>query len=224
MSLVKLIGAICAVVLIVRWQSAAPSAVATMAPKLLVREEPGRIVLAWNGPIAKPMRDDMAAAFDRFKGDPRRLIVSFNSPGGSVAEGRAVMAAILEVRHARRIDTQVEKGGVCASMCVPIYLAGAERQADPAAHFMFHQASLDLSALKDAGKIDDPALKAFGGLLANAATDVLFADDMGQQRVNTKWLAEMRIRIADHEVWLSGQQLVDEGSGVVDALMKVATN
>ena len=43
----------------------------------------------------------------------------------------------------RGIDTLVQKAGVCASMCVPIYLSATQRMADPEARFMFHEASLN---------------------------------------------------------------------------------
>ena len=41
----------------------------------------------------------------------------------------------------------------------------------------------------------------------------------GTQRVNSRWLTRMRTKITGHDIWLTGQQLVDEGSGVVDALV-----
>jgi ATP-dependent protease ClpP protease subunit len=90
------------------------------------------------------MSERIAAAFDRYKADRRRLILILNSPGGSIEQGRKVVAAIRA--RDRAIDALVQKAGVCASMCVPIFLAGAERMADPEAYFMFHQASLNNSA------------------------------------------------------------------------------
>ena len=81
---------------------------------------------------------------DRYKADRRRLVLILNSPGGSIEHGRKVVAAIRA--RDRAIDTLVQKAGVCASMCVPIFLAGTKRMADPEAYFMFHQASLNSSA------------------------------------------------------------------------------
>ena len=107
---------------------------------LSVSEEPDRIVLGWSGPVQEPMSERVAAAFDRYKADRRRLVLILNSPGGSIEHGRKVVAAIRA--RDRAIDTLVQKAGVCASMCVPIFLAGARRIADPEAYFMFHQASL----------------------------------------------------------------------------------
>jgi hypothetical protein len=45
------------------------------------------------------------------------------------------------------------------------------------------------------------------------ATDDLFRNDIGIRGVNAVWLARMRAKISGRDVWMSGQQLVDEGSG-----------
>ncbi|WIW48252.1 ATP-dependent Clp protease proteolytic subunit [Bradyrhizobium sp. 62B] len=111
---------------------------------LSISEEPDRILLGWSGPVQEPMSERVGAALDQFKSDQRRLVLVLNSPGGSIEHGRKVVAAI-RARN-RAMDTFVQKAGVCASMCVPIFLAGTKRVADPDAYFMFHEASLTGSA------------------------------------------------------------------------------
>jgi ATP-dependent protease ClpP protease subunit len=192
---------------------------------LSVSEEPDRIVLGWSGPVQEPMSERVAAALDRYKADRRRLVLILNSPGGSIEHGRKVVAAI----HARdrAIDTLVQKAGVCASMCVPIFLAGTQRMADPEAHFMFHQVSLNISAgenrkrpeLSEAEKV--VFSQAFKTIEAQA-TDEFFRDDIGIRGVNVVWLARMREKISGRDVWMSGQQLMDERSGIVDRLIRTA--
>jgi ATP-dependent protease ClpP protease subunit len=190
-------------------------------PKFAVREEPSRIVLTWSGPVAEPMRDDVIAAFDRFKADRRRIVIALNSPGGSVTYGRTVAAAIHNASRVHLIDTLVEQGGVCASMCVPIYLAGAERLAHPAARFMFHMASLDPTGPATAPR-DEVAVSKYRKVIENLATDDLYENDMGTRGVNRAWLTRMRTRIDGRDVWVTGQQLVDEGSGIVGKLVSTA--
>jgi len=200
-----------------------PSGSADVASRqtLSVREEPDRIVLGWSGPVQEPMRERLAAALDRYKADPRRLVLVLNSPGGSVEHGRTVVAAI----RGRAIDTLVEKAGVCASMCVPIFLAGRAREADPEAYFMFHQVSLDRSArenlqpreFSDSERAD---LSQVVKILESAVTDDFYQNDFDIRGVKPAWLALMRKRIAGRDVWMSGQQLVDEGSGIVDRLVR----
>ncbi|KAH2823330.1 hypothetical protein KXV85_001722, partial [Aspergillus fumigatus] len=144
-SFLKVVG-ILGGILLFWWYCQWPSGSGDVASRqaLSVKEEKGRIVLGWSGPVQEPMSERVAAALDRYKDDQRRLVLVLNSLGGSIEHGRKGVAAI----HARNrpIDTLVEKDGVCASMCVPIFLAGAERMADPDALFMFHQACLNHGA------------------------------------------------------------------------------
>ena len=107
-------------------------------------------------------------------------------------------------------------------MCVPIYLLGAERLADPAAQFMFHEVSLNVPDGADKEPLQSLLKLIDRKTLVTVATDRFYSDDIGGQRVNAQWLAAMRKEVASREVWVSGQHLVDEGSGVVDALTRTA--
>jgi ATP-dependent protease ClpP protease subunit len=189
---------------------------------LSVSEEPGRIVLGWSGPVQEPMSERVAAALDRFKSDQRRLVLILNSPGGSIEHGRRVVATIRN--RGRAIDTFVQKAGVCASMCVPIFLAGARRTADPEAYFMFHQASLNSSARdnvkrQEFSEGERVLVSETVRAIEAQATDDLFRNDIGIRGVNAVWLARMRTKISNRDIWMSAQQLVDEGSGIVDSLI-----
>jgi ATP-dependent protease ClpP protease subunit len=189
---------------------------------LSINEEPDRIVLGWSGPVQEPMSERVTAAFDRYKADPRRLVLILNSPGGSIEHGRKVVAAI-RARN-RAIDTLVQKAGVCASMCVSIFLAGSKRVADPDAFFMFHQASLNSNARenmkrREFGDLENALFSQAVKTIETQATDEFFRNDIGIRGVNGVWLAGMRKKISDRDIWMSGQQLVDEGSGIVDRLV-----
>lgn len=190
---------------------------------LSISEEPDRIVLGWSGPVQEPMSERVAAAFDRYKADPRRLVLILNSPGGSVEHGRKVVAVIRARDH--EIDTLVQKAGVCASMCVPIFLAGTRRIADPEAYFMFHQVSLSSNARdntkrQELSDSEKALLSQTVKTIEAHVTDEFFRSDIGIRGVNVKWLASTRKKISDRDVWMSGQQLVDEGSGIVDSLIR----
>ena len=188
---------------------------------LSISEEPDRILLGWSGPVQEPMSERVGAALDQFKSDQRRLVLVLNSPGGSIEHGRKVVAAI-RARN-RAMDTFVQKAGVCASMCVPIFLAGTKRVADPDAYFMFHEASLtgsarDMMKRQELGEANRAVVAEVVKTVKTQATDDLFHKDMGIRRVNTAWLAGLRKKIPGRDIWMSAQQLVDEGSGVVDSL------
>ena len=220
-------GAICLSLLAVWGICQMPSGAGDVAARqtLSIKEAPDRVVLGWSGPVQAPMSERLAAALARYRADPRRLVLVLNSPGGSVEHGRQVVAAI--GGGGRAIDTLVEKAGVCASMCVPIFLAGTQRMADPEALFMFHQVSLGGRATET---VTRPELSASEkAVLVHAvktvetqATDAFFRHDIGLRGVSTAWLAMMRAKITGRDVWMSGQQLVDEGSGIVDRLVPTA--
>ena len=55
-------------------------------------------------------------------------------------------------------------------------------------------------------------------------TDELFRNDIGIRGVNKAWLAMMRKKIPGRDVWMSGQQLVDERSGIVDSLIRTSAH
>jgi ATP-dependent protease ClpP protease subunit len=223
MSWLKILGGCCCILLF--WAIfQLPSGSGDVASRqiLSISEEPDRIVLGWSGPVQEPMSERVAAAFDRYKADRRRLVLILNSPGGSIEHGRKVVAAIRA--RDRAIDTLVQKAGVCASMCVPIFLAGTKRMADPEAYFMFHQVSLS-SARENTKRqeISESEKALFSQAVKTIeaqVTDEFFRTDIGIRGVSVGWLARMREKISGRDIWMSGQQLVDEGSGIVDSLIR----
>jgi ATP-dependent protease ClpP protease subunit len=233
--LLKVIGWICGILLFWGYFQL-PSGSGNVAARqtLSIKEEPDRVVLGWSGPVQEPMSERVAAALDRYKADRRRLVLILNSPGGSIEHGRRVVAAIHS--RDRALDTFVQKAGVCASMCVPIFLAGTERMADPEALFMFHETSLTSSAretMKESVRenvrennkrqqipaSEEAAFSETVNAIEAQVTDELFRNDIGIRGVNKAWLAMMRKKIPGRDVWVSGQQLVDERSGIVDRLV-----
>ena len=226
MSRLTTLGVVCGVLALwATFQSPSNSRDVATRQTLSVSEQPDRIVLGWSGPVQEPMSENIAAAFDRYKADRRRLVLILNSPGGSIEHGRKVVAAIRARDGA--IDTFVQKAGVCASMCVPIFLAGRERVADPEAYFMFHQVSLSFGG-KDNTKrpaFSETEKALYSDIVKSVetrATDEFFRSDIGIRGVSAAWLARMREKIAGRDIWMSGQQLVDERSGIVDRLVRTA--
>ena len=224
MSLLKIVGGVGGVLLL-WWTFQLPSGSQDVASRqtLSVKEEADRIVLGWSGPVQEPMSERIAATIDRYQTDRRRLVLILNSPGGSIEQGRKVVAAIRA--RDRAIDTLVQKAGVCASMCVPIFLAGTERIADPEAYFMFHQASLSSSGResikqKQFSESEAALFPQTVKAIETQVTDDFFRNDIGIRGVSRVWLARMREKIPGRDIWMSGQQLVDERSGIIDRLVR----
>lgn len=92
---------------------------------------------------------------------------------------------------------------------------------------MFHQVSLNSNARENTKRQElsdsEKALLSHAVKTIEAhATDEFFRSDIGIRGVNVAWLARMREKIAGRDIWMSGQQLVDEGSGIVDGLVRTA--
>lgn len=69
----------------------------------------------------------------------QRLVLELNSPGGYTGAGYAMIDRLQEERNnGRLIDTRVNHGDACESMCFGVFMAGDRRFAAPGAEFMLH--------------------------------------------------------------------------------------
>ena len=206
-------------------QAAKPEAVRVEAGAggLSVRQEANRVVMVWNGAVEPPMKQRFEEAFAKLGRDPKRVLISWNSPGGRVDHGHEVFDVIQAAARVHYVDTTVGAGQICASMCVPLYLSGMERTAHPNARFMFHEVILKLKpeaerAVRQLQTIAPGLVAGARKEAVNQFTDRLFEDGF-ESKLDNRWLANLRKRIRGRDVWLTGRQLVEEKSGVVDKLL-----
>lgn len=177
---------------------------------LSVERQGGAVVLAWRGKIEAPMAARLREAFAEHAGDTRRFLLALNSPGGTIDHGRDVIRIIEDMRRTHAVDTLVTDRHVCASMCVPVYLAGGRRTAGPKARFMFHEVSYR-DEMSDARKrVPEEAVE--------RATDQFFERHFKPAGVDPDWLAEMRKSVRGKDVWRTAQELVDQRAGIVQRL------
>ena len=182
----------------------------TTRGELSVEAQPGRVVLRWRGGIEAPMYARLEEAFRKHSQDTPRFVLSLHSPGGSLQQGRDVIRLIKRVQATHAIDTVIEARRSCASMCVPIYLAGQRRSADPKARFMFHEVSFRDSHSDKVERVPKDAI--------GRATDQFFARYLKAFGVDERWLAEMREAIRGKDVWRTAEQLIEQRAGVVQML------
>lgn len=105
------------------------------------------VVIEYDGPIAHPMAANLRTIWDSVRASRRfgRVLLRLNSPGGSDVHGQQVIEVLTEIRKHAALSTVVGEGGVCASMCVAIYIQGETRYASPASSWMFHGACRRMS-------------------------------------------------------------------------------
>ena len=104
-----------------------------------VWRERGVVTFEWRDVIQAPMADILEMQFEDQKKRARRFVIELDSQGGALAEGREVIEVMERMKRTHQVDTRVGEGGICYSMCVPIFLVGENRMAVEDARFMFHE-------------------------------------------------------------------------------------
>ena len=178
--------------------------------ELTVERRSNHVVLSWRGGIEAPLAAKLEEAYRAHAKDTPRFLISLHSPGGSLEHGRDVIRLIRRMQQTHPVDTVVEDKRACASMCVPVYLAGTRRTAAPKARFMFHEVSFRDSA---SDKIERVPREAIG-----RATDQFFERYLKPAGLNERWLADMREAVRGKDVWRTAEQLVEQRSGIVQEL------
>ncbi|MBX9682822.1 MAG: hypothetical protein K2X41_03435 [Hyphomicrobium sp.] len=180
--------------------------------KLDVRDAPDSdtVVLTWRGQIEAPMARRIGDAVERYASERRTFVLSLSSPGGSLAHGAEVVRLLQKIGEAHSLETRVEAGRLCASMCVPVYLQGQRRTASPDAKFMFHEVSFRDFFAKDGSEISDAA--------KGSATDRLFAKYFTPAGVPDAWIRKVRADMAGgNDVWKTARELIAENANIVQA-------
>ena len=140
--------------------------------------------------------------------------------------GKQVIDLIDGMQSSHDVDTVVEGQSMCASMCVPIYLAGQKRLAQQGARFMFHEVRFDrrdpayIEATRELKRLNIPPhmISMLEQASIKSGTDELFEKQMNYYNVDQRWLAKIRERIKGRDVWLTADELVAQKSGVVQQL------
>ncbi len=155
----------------------------------------------------------IAEAFARHKDEAHKIILTLSSPGGSLDQGAEVVRLLDRIGQTHMLVTSVDAGGICASMCVPVYLQGQRRIAAANAEFMFHEVNFrDFFSKEKDQSVPDSAI--------GAETDRFFDTYFETAGVPQSWIRKVRADVAGgNEVWKTGRELLDEKSGIVQQLM-----
>ena len=172
---------------------------------------PDTLVLSWHHEIKLPMAKLIGDAFAANKAQVKRFVIDLDSPGGSLDEGSAVIAAIDAMKKTREVDTRVSAGHDCLSMCVPIFLQGQRRMASGSSRWLFHAPrSVDYFSGKD---VASPTLE--HNFYARRYFDTYFR----HSPIDPKWLARNEPLFARRNVWRSGLQLFQEHANIITELL-----
>jgi ATP-dependent protease ClpP protease subunit len=180
--------------------------------KVTVHERADHVLIRWSGSIDKSTPRALDRVIRQRYSDPRRIVLSLNSNGGMVSEGEVVIERIKQLRRTHTVDTLVEDGGQCASMCVPIFAAGGHRMAHPNARFMFHSVRMASTSV-----FFRPSREQVRHI-EERATEDLFDDHLRASGINERWLDSLRTTMGSADVWFNARELYEQRVGIVDEL------
>lgn len=171
--------------------------------KVLPAEKaPDAIVMFWEGGVARPMADQIRAAFQENRERARRVVFRISSGGGSVAEGERVIEVLREIRRTHRLETVVERGHRCGSMCVFIYLQGEHRVAALSSLWLFHEVSHHDPHTRQITRLDRPGWERLVNLYFQPAG------------VSAEWTERMKPHTVKSDYWQTGADLQNDKSGI----------
>lgn len=174
------------------------------------REGADTLVFIWRGAVRAPMAQRFADAFAERGGEARRIVIELSSPGGSLAEGRAVIETVERMKRTHAVDTRVAPYDICLSMCVPIFLQGERRIAAPTSRFMFHE-PVAYDAVTEA-RIERPAFE------RRMDSERFYRRYLEASDMNPEWGARLKAEWEGRDIWKTGRELVEEGSNIVTEL------
>lgn len=175
-----------------------------------VRLEEGALVLSWRGDVRAPMAARFAEAFSDRRNEANRIVIELNSPGGSIAEGRAVIELIEHMKKTHDVDTRVLAREFCFSMCVPIFLQGERRIASRSSLFMFHE-PMAYDAITEK-RVQQPEFE------RQFTTERYYQRYFESSEMNREWGEKLRASWEGKDIWKTGEQLVEEGANIVTEL------
>ena len=171
---------------------------------------PGAVEFSWRSAVEVPMAKRFYEAFHKWRNTSDTIVINLHSPGGSLREGREVIAVIEFMKKTHRVFTYVGARRSCLSMCVPIFLHGDERIAAANSRWMFHEPSnVDFFTEK---KVKVPEYER--QTMITRYVERYFVNSP----VNPAWLKGLLQKWQGNDVWFTGQQLVDERTGVISKL------
>lgn len=156
-------------------------------------------VIKVTGMILSPMADELSELLDKISSG-QRLILDFKSEGGESREGYKIIEAIKKHKARLKIDTFVDNGALCASMCIPLFMQGQTRIAGARSSFMFHGASPINT------NVPNP-------ISSRVYTDALVEAGASAEWVESLW--SQGIFSKPMEYWANGEELFAEKSNIV---------
>ena len=161
----------------------------------------GDLYITWRGRVQSGMASFIRKAFAKMGERTRHVYFEIHSGGGKVREGKNVIKVLRMIKKSHRLTTVVGRGGMCASMCVPIYLQGDKRVGARASVWMFH----DVSRKNKRGERFVRRKDTLRHLRRYYAT----------AGVSKSWLRALYSEMKNADIWRTGQDLIVAKTGII---------
>ena len=166
--------------------------------------------LTWRSGVEAPMARRFQEAYDETRDQTRRYEIVLDSNGGALAEGRRVINILNAMKRDHQVDTFVGARDKCLSMCVPIFLQGETRRGHARSRWMFHQPTAYDSVTGEKASVSH--------FEKQMTAEIFFDRYFVQSPMAPDWRDDLARQWVGRDVWKTGQELWDEGSGVLTDL------
>ena len=163
----------------------------------------GTLYLRWTGTIRAPLYKNIALQFEKAKSQVRTVSFQISSCGGDREEMERTIGLLRSIKRTHTLETIVDRGGLCASACVPVFLQGKRRWGALTSSWMFHE----VWRWADRDRADVSVNR--------TVTERLFQDYFEPAGVSEKWLNHLRIRVQQSDYWQTGENLWADKSGII---------
>jgi hypothetical protein len=101
---------------------------------------PGTLYLEWTGTISGRLYKGMAVQFEKAKKSVRRVLLQISSCGGDREEMERTIRLLRHIKETHALETIVDRGDICGSACVAVFLQGRRRRGALTSSLLFHEA------------------------------------------------------------------------------------
>ena len=165
----------------------------------------GALVLRWDGRIDRQMATDIAAEFHQHKRASKTVSLSLKSCGGNSGSMEAIINVLTYIKATHSLTTVVDRGSVCGSACVPIFLAGHRRVGALASLWFFHPASRQTPQRGTAATRE----------LHPDYTDSMITRYFVPAGVDPDWILQLRRTLNKEDLWQTGRDLWETNSNIL---------
>ena len=164
---------------------------------------PGTLYLRWTGRIGAPLYKNIALQFEKAKSQVGAVHFQISSCGGDAKEMERTVGLLRSIKKTHTLETIVDRGGLCASACVPVFLQGKRRWGALTSSWVFHEVWRWADRHRADVRVD------------RTVTERLFQDYFEPAGVSEKWLNHLRIMVQQSDYWQTGEDLWADKSGII---------